>query len=71
MAPAPITPAPPAWQNTAQPTVIYTQADELNPNKKDAASAVSTSMMASLTTQHTYNAIPLMQRQWQKVKGNP
>jgi hypothetical protein len=62
MAPAPITPAPPAWQNTAQPTVISTQADGPNPNKKDDASTVSTLTTASLTTQHTSDAILLMQQ---------
>jgi hypothetical protein len=68
MAPTPITPAPLAWQNTAQPTVIYTQTDEPTPNKKDDASAVSTSTTASLTTQHTSDTILTMQRQWKKEK---
>jgi hypothetical protein len=63
-----ITPAPPAWQNTAQPTVIYTQTDEPHPNKNDDASAVSTSTTASLTTHHTSDAILIMQRQWEKEK---
>jgi hypothetical protein len=56
-----ITPAPPAWQNTAHQTVIYTQTDEPHPNKKDDASAVSTSTTASLITQHTSDAILIMQ----------
>jgi hypothetical protein len=64
----PITPAPPAWQNTAQPTVIYTQMDEPITSKKDDASAVSTSTTASLTTQHTNKAILNMQRLWKKEK---
>jgi hypothetical protein len=64
----PITPAPPAWKNTAQPTVIYTQMDEPITSKKDDASAVSTSTTASLTTQHTNEAILNMQRLWKKEK---
>jgi hypothetical protein len=42
--------------------------DEQIPSKKGDASAVSTSTTASLTTQHTTDAILNMQRQWKKEK---
>jgi hypothetical protein len=53
------TPRPLAWQQISKPTVIYTQ--NTTPNKKDDASAVSTSTTASLTTNNSTEILAAIQ----------
>jgi hypothetical protein len=64
--PAPPTPRPPAWQQISKPTVIYTRTSL--PNRKDDASAVSTSTTASLTIDNSTDLIAGIQQQWKKEK---
>jgi hypothetical protein len=60
------TPRPQAWQQIAKPTVIYTQ--NSTPNKKDDATAVSTSTTASLTNDNSTEILGAIQQQWKKEK---
>jgi hypothetical protein len=60
------TPKPPAWQQISKPTVIYTQNSA--PNRKDDASAVSTSTTASLTNDNSTELLAAIQQQWKKEK---
>jgi hypothetical protein len=55
-----------AWQHISKPTVIYAQNSA--PNRKDDASAVSTSTTASLTNDNSTDILAAIQQQWKKEK---